>query len=369
MRRIKLGLLGMALLSLMTYKVEAKKLTVDEVVTEFNRQTADMVAKVSASVDNDNQKIKVNVSDKEILLSYTEDYLAYDSAGKIPTGDGATEALTYGSLYTLFLESAFSLSGLAKDYNAVAPSTSVTDFDKYNVVYTLSNYEYTSSDGGKETTNTGTYIKDFKIGFDTEKLAVYAAKYGEETDSKKYGNLVPDLTIRIADNIAKFHVSLDYTPKDEKDSPRCNVYRSYSLDGDYTKVGADDWSIDCLNSGDEYYQDGASEGKTVLYYKAQVIGSTKYSNIIKVDLVNKIITDTVTGEETSFDDTDDNPSDNIGKDDNSDTRDDNKTDDKTDEKKLQNPNTGDFLPFLPILILMLISIVTWRKVGNKFVRI
>ena len=45
------------------------------------------------------------------------------------------------------------------------------------------------------------------------------------------------------------------------------------------------------------------------------------------------------------------------------------SDTKTDDKELQNPNTGDFLPFIPIFFLMLASFVTWCKVGNRFSRI
>ena len=47
-------------------------------------------------------------------------------------------------------------------------------------------------------------------------------------------------------------------------------------------------------------------------------------------------------------------------------------DDKNEEetkKDYKNPETGAFLPMLPILVLSLISIVVWSKVKNKFVKI
>ena len=48
------------------------------------------------------------------------------------------------------------------------------------------------------------------------------------------------------------------------------------------------------------------------------------------------------------------------------------SEDKKEEetkKDYKNPETGVFLPMLPILILALASIVVWSKVKNKFMRI
>ena len=48
------------------------------------------------------------------------------------------------------------------------------------------------------------------------------------------------------------------------------------------------------------------------------------------------------------------------------------SEDKKEEetkKDYKNPETGAFLPMLPILILALASIVVWSKVKNKFMRI
>ena len=94
-------------------------------------------------------------------------------------------------------------------------------------------------------------------------------------------------------------------------------------------------------------QDGYLFGMFLIDYSSQNVESDKFSNILKVDLANNIITDTSNEDKVA-------------------------TDDKTEEetkKDYKNPETGAFLSMIPILVLSLISIVVWSKVKNKFVRI
>ena len=94
-------------------------------------------------------------------------------------------------------------------------------------------------------------------------------------------------------------------------------------------------------------QDGYLFGMFLIDYSSQNVESDKFSNILKVDLANNIITDTSNEDKVA-------------------------TDDKTEEetkKDYKNPETGAFLPMIPILVLSLISIVVWNKVKNKFVKI
>ena len=109
-------------------------------------------------------------------------------------------------------------------------------------------------------------------------------------------------------------------------------------------------------------QDGYLFGMFLIDYSSQNVESDKFSNILKVDLANNTITDTSSGEIIYAPSKDD------------DTSNDDKVaaDDKNEEetkKDYKNPETGAFLPMIPILVLSLISIVVWSKVKNKFARI
>ena len=362
----------MALIFMLVMPVEAKKVTVNEFVTEFNRLAGDyssggLIEKVEASIDSDNKKIKVAVDDENILLSYTDDYLEYTRTSGVPTDINLGGNMLDTIVFNALLETMFSLAGVSKDYSAAIPSDYNNDFDKYNVIFTLKEYTYNiSKDDGSSEEGQSYYVDNYKIGFDTEKIAEYAKAYGTETSSKKYGDLVPKLSLKIdSDGKTMYSLDLDYTPKDDDDTPYCKVFRAEAVDGNYINIvggsGDSDWSIGCIQTVEGLlHVDTSAETNKVYYYKAQVIGSEKYTDIFKVDLVNKTVENLTTGEKINAEDTDseNNTSD---KEESSDT--------KTDDKELQNPKTGDFLPFLPILILMLISIVTWRKVGNKFARI
>lgn len=362
----------LVLLPAMFIKAEAKKVTVNEFVTEFNRLAEDyssngLIEKVEASLDSDNKNIKVAVDDDNILLSYTDDYLEYTRTSGAPTEPNIGEMMLDTIVFNALLETMFSLAGVSKDYSAAIPSDYNNDFDKYNVVFTLKEYTYNiSKDDGSSNEGQASYVDNYKIGFDTEKIAEYAKVYGTETSSKKYSNLVPKLSLTIAsDGKTMYSLDLDYTPKDDDDTPYCKVFRAEAVDGNYKNIvggsGDSDWSMGCIQKTEELLQvDTSAQTNKVYYYKAQVIGSEKYTDIFKVDLVNKTIENLTTGEKTNVADTEskDNPSD---KEESSDT--------KTDDKELQNPNTGDFLPFIPIFFLMLASFVTWCKVGNRFARI
>ena len=372
MKKISLLIFMIMLMPIMYMKVEAKKVTAAEFVTEFNRLAKDyggneLVSKIEATIDNNNKQIKVTADAENILLTYTDDYLEYTRSGGIPTDLNLSESMLDSLIFEALLETMFSLSGISKNYNAALPSDYDNDFDKYNVVFVLKDYAYTiTQDDGSTKEAESSYIDNYKIGFDTEKIAAYAKIYGTETDSKKYGGLIPRLSLKIgSDGKPMYSLNLDYTPKNDDDTPYCKVFRADDVDGNYKNIvgGSEDsdWSMGCIETVEGVlHGDTTAETNKVYYYKAQVIGSEKYTDIFKVDLVNKTIENLTTGEKINTADTDskDNTSD---KEESSDT--------KTDDKELQNPNTGDFLPFLPILLLMMTSIIIWYKVGNKFAKI
>lgn len=372
MKKISLIIFMIMLMLVMYMKVEAKKVTAAEFVTEFNRLAKDnggneLVSEVKATIDNNKKQIKVTADAKNILLTYTDDYLEYTRSGGVPTDLNLSESMLESLIFDALLDTMFSLSDISKDYSATIPNNYNSDFDKYNVIFVLKDYTYNiTQDDGSLKTGESSYIDNYRIGFDTEKIAAYAKIYATETDSKKYGGLIPRLSLKIgSDGKPMYSLNLDYTPKNDDDTPYCKVFRAEDVDGNYKNIvgGSEDsnWSMGCIETVEGMlHGDTTAETNKVYYYKAQVIGSEKYTDIFKVDLVNKTIENLTTGEKINAADTDskDNPSD---KEESSDT--------KTDDKKLENPNTGDFLPFLPILLLMMTSIIIWYKVGNKFAKI
>ena len=375
MKKRSLIIFMIMLIPMLFMQVEAKKVTVNEFVTEFNRLAKDyggneFVSNVEATIDSDNKKVKVTADTENILLTYTDDYLEYTRSGGAPTDLNLSGTILDSLIFNALLETMFSLAGVSSDYSVSLPSDYNNDFDKYNVVFEFKDYTYNiTQDDGSSQTGESSYIDNYKIGFDTEKITEYAKIYGSETDSKKYGGLVPKLSLKISsEGKPMYLLDLDYTPKNDDDTPYCKVYRAESIDDDYINIignsSNSNWSMGCIETVEGMlHGDTTAEANKVYYYKAQVIGSDKYSDIFKVDLANNTVENVTTGEKINSDAISEDKDNTSDKEENSDT----KTDDT--DKKLENPNTGDFLPFLPILLLMMISIIIWHKVGNKFAKI
>ena len=365
MKRKKL-LLGLVMLIPISFmKVEAKSFTINELVGKFNdigTIQASTYGKMAATIDSDNKKINVVADKGNASLDYTDNYILFDNSKNVPTDDGSSAAMFDFILFHNFLNAILNLTGIDKDYTVNTIDNYTSDYDKYNVEIVYKNYKYTvNTDSGTEEKES-TYLNDFKIGFDSDKIRAFAAAYGKETDAKKYGNLAPKLEMYVAEGMPYYKLSLEYTPKDENDKPYCKVYRSETIDGNYVKLGAENWSIGCndFENGIAFGDDEAKAGKTY-YYKAQVTGSDKFSNILKVDLTSNIITDTSNNEIIYAPSKDDDKED-------KNTHSEDKKEEET-KKDYKNPETGAFLPMLPILILALASIVVWSKVKNKFMRI
>lgn len=164
-----------------------------------------------------------------------------------------------------------------------------------------------------------------------------------------YNNDYDKYNVEIVYKNYKYTVNTD-SGTEEKESAYLNDF----------KIGFDSDKIRAFAAA---YGDDKIEAGKIYYYKAQVTGSDKFSNILKVDLTSNIITDTSNNEIIYA------PSKDNDKEDKTDDK--TTTNDKKEEPKkdYKNPETGDFLPLLPILILILASIGVWHKVKDKFVRI
>lgn len=363
MKRISLLLLGFLLISISFMKVEAKKFTVNEVVTEFNKVVSEKykvtLGDMEASIDTDNKKIFLTKGKQDFSLSYTDDYIEYKYAGSTPTGANNAGNYYIELIFYAFLDSLFELSNVDSVYSTAYLGKYESDFDKYNVSFDYTGYKYNGkNDKGESVELEDSYVSDFKLGFDSDKITDFAKTYAKSN----HFDIVPKLNMKISDGKVNYNFKIDYIKQADEDIPYCVVFRAEALDGTYTKITKN--SISCEERDISVYlvDDTTMAGKTY-FYKAQVVGSNKFSNILKVNLTSNIITDT-SNNEIIYAPSKDN--DKEAKTDDKTTTNDKKEEPKKDYK---NPETGDFLPLLPILILILASIGVWHKVKDKFVRI
>ena len=341
MKKRNLLLLLVMLVPIIFIRVDAKKFTVNEVVTEFNKVVSEKykvtLGDMEASIDTDNKKISLTKGKQDFSLSYTDDYIEL--------------------IFEAFLDSLFVLSNVDNIYSTAYLGKYESNFDKYNVSFDYTDYKYNGKNNkGESVELEDSYVSDFKLGFDSDKITDFAKTYAKSN----HFDIVPKLNMKISNGKVNYNFKIDYTKQADEDIPYCVVFRAEALDGTYTKITEN--SISCEERDISVYlvDDTTTAGKTY-FYKAQVVGSNKFSNILKVDLTSNIITDTSNNEIIY------SPS----KDDDKEDKNTPSEDKKEEEikKDYKNPETGAFLPMLPILILALASIVVWSKVKNKFMRI
>lgn len=361
MKKRNLLLLLVMLVPIIFIRVDAKKFTVNEVVTEFNKVVSEKykvtLGNMEASIDADNKKISLTKGKQDFSLSYTDDYIEYKYAGSTPTGANNGGDYYIELIFEAFLDSLFGLSNVSGIYSTAYLGKYESNFDKYNVSFDYTDYKYNGkNDKGESVELEDSYVSDFKLGFDSDKITNFAKTYAKSN----HFDIVPKLNMKISNGKVNYNFKIDYTKQADEDIPYCVVFRAEALDGTYTKITEN--SISCEERDISVYlvDDTTTAGKTY-FYKAQVVGSNKFSNILKVDLTSNIITDTSNNEIIY------SPS----KDDDKEDKNTPSEDKKEEEikKDYKNPETGAFLPMLPILILALASIVVWSKVKNKFMRI
>lgn len=368
MKRKKL-LLGLAMLIPISFmKVEAKIFTINEVSEYLNKGS------FNTKVNSTNKTLDFySDGDAIFAVQYTDDYLLYDDPVTSVTQDKVGMAMISAMYFPEIIKSMMAMSGVTVD-SLKEKIFTCTDYDKYGLAIKSLKYNFSDSENGSSASIGGEYINYLKLTLDSDKLVNLANTYGIVVDKTKYKDLVPSINMKISrDTIdetkkkVNYRFGLNYTPTDENDNPMCIMYRSDSLNGTYSQVQS---QYSCMMASDGVMLiDRNVEKDKAYYYKAQVVGSDKFSDIIKVDLSNDSITDPISGEVIK-----DNTA---SKDNEVNDKTDGKTDDKTTtndkkeepKKDYKNPETGDFLPLLPILILILASIGVWHKVKDKFVRI
>ena len=315
--------------------IYAKTITINEVANGFNNSTIiaglnQFGGNITSSVDTTNGKLDVyDGTDKVFSLNYTYDYIEYDNRSATVTKENAEKDVS--TMFVLYgiMESIFKLSGY--DDKTLSKDATYTDtYDTYGIQLLTEPYSYsgTDDDGGSWSMS-GEFIKYFKMSFDTDKIDALMTKYGVDASTQDPNKeiimgLTPTLEVQdITENSVTLYPHIAYTNTDSDYTVYCYIYRSISENGTYEKIS--DMATNCLDSVG--IVDDELSSNSTYWYKTIVMDGTKYSEPLKVTTKSVSTTDTSTN--------------NIKKDD-----------------VTENPQTGVFVPIIPIGLLIIGGIAT-----------
>ena len=255
--------------------VNAKTLSIEEVVDGFNHsKTKELIGGTITATHNEaNSSIDIagkaaDGTDVSRSYSYSEGYIHYTDDTNPITEEAAMNQLVDMFFLNGILEGIFTKSGYDIERLNDIPDDFEFDFDRYGISMQTEPYSIT----GTDSTSSGDYIRDYKIGFDTDKIAAFVTAVGLKPDMS---DKVPTLTIT---EKGKNSVSLNAfaTDQDGDDAYSCEIYRATKKNGEYTKL---DFEVNC-STKDVSLVDENLKKDTTYYYKAKVVGGTKYSNIV-----------------------------------------------------------------------------------------
>ncbi len=245
-------------------------------IKEINNsgETSEVVA---VSDNTTNQSFDVTVGGTPYnSYSYAEGYIHYSDDSTI-TAENAEAQLKDFIFLSMFAEGIMTKSGVDVTRLNKTPDNFVFNFDTYNIYVESEPYNFTVDN----VTLKGDYIRDYKLGFDTEKINAYAntVGYKEETTTT---DKVPTIKIVSKD---KKTVSLSVYVEDSDTTKKyqCNIYRSENKTSGFVSVF--DNPFDC-NDKNAIIIDGDLKENTTYYYKASVVGGTTESTVYEVILGN-----------------------------------------------------------------------------------
>jgi len=308
-----------------SFNVFADTISINDVASEFVntryiKAFNEFGADLSMRVDGENNLLNV-ISENEVGMSfnYTDQYIEFDNRDSEPNEENVSETFGHALSVVGLISSLFNLCGYT-DYVIEDFNFDVT-YDEYGIVFESEHFEYSGVDeDGVTWESSGEYLKYFKISLDSEKISKFAEEYGvpieDDEINTEFENLIPNIEAsEITSNSVRIYLSVD--GYDSEEIPHCYIYRSTSEDGEFEKIS--NWHYSCIGIG---VGDDDLNSNTTYYYKAQVVGSDKFSEIISVTTLKDV---TVNPED---DDTD------LGGDNNIE----------------ENPGTGTFYLFLFFMI-------------------
>lgn len=286
--------------------INAKVLDVEEVIDGFLNTT---LIKQTNSYAQDNEKISVVANDdnktfdiymgSELLRSYSyrDGYIYFSDDSEI-TEEVANNQFYDFILLGSFIEGVVNKSGFNFETLNDVPEDFVFDFDKYGIEIQSEHYEFSS--GSEEEgyqSISGDFFRVVKIGFDTEKIATFVNTIGikEQEEEEDLSKIVPTIKVVKKDKKSvELNVFIDSS--DSSKTYYCNILRSTNKDSGYKDIFA--LPVECSDK-DLKVVDNNIKDNTTYYYKAIVVGGSKYSNILKVSIGSKIV-NPKTGDSNQF---------------------------------------------------------------------
>jgi hypothetical protein len=250
--------------------VYARMLTIDEVNEEFNNiyivEFNKVGAKISTAIDTTNKVLNI-YNDGEIAVSfnYTDEYIEYDNRNAVISDETLDDNLNAMLMLIYINQSILNLSGY-EDKTLTTDSSDIEDdftktYDTYGLQVETEPYEF--EDGNYS--ESGDFIRYYKISLDTDKIAALVEKYGVDKsnindNTELAESLTPTLEVKkITENSVTLYPHVDSTA-----TMYCYIYRSTSENGTYEKISY--MAVNC----------------TTYYYKAIVMDGTKYSDVLKI---------------------------------------------------------------------------------------
>ena len=207
MKRVIYFILGIMLL-LPIGKVNAKILTIDEVVSTFSetpqiKELNDLGSKIEAKYNSAKKTIDVYAQDSEnseseIIASFvynsSDNYLELNKRDYVVTEDNLFEGF-YDALGMIgIIESVFIQSG----YNnlTIKESDYSNTYDTYGLQLETEHYDFSGNEESGSWNISGDALKYFKISLDTDKITKLVKDYGEDIKEEGKSTLVPTLELK-----------------------------------------------------------------------------------------------------------------------------------------------------------------------------
>ena len=253
--------------------VDAETLSIGEIIEGFrDSRYLDMYDPADVEVTNNTANstidihITANGNNYTRSYSYAEGFIHFtdDRAITLETAsDQFIDALLLGALS----EGIINLSGFDAGQLNEIPDNFVFDFDRYGFYVRTEDYSF-DVDGSVAS---GDFIRDFKIGFDTDKIANYVEDVGYKEDAPALTDKVPTVKIvKKTSSAITINVFVD-----DSDNYECELYRSTTKNGNYESLG----TIGCYNKNMNFVDDSIKKN-TTYYYKAKSVGGDTFSKIV-----------------------------------------------------------------------------------------
>lgn len=339
-------------LTIIRIDVFANTLSIDDVVNKVSN--GDLKAyydsfDMELSVTNDSANKKIVISTSTGILfeaGYTDEYIEYVNNDDDVTADEFEEDISTYLGVAAITDAILDLAGYGD--KTIDDTYSYNDFDTYGLIMTAENMDFTATGGGK-----GDFIRSYKISLDTNKIDKLIEDYGKETNENQYSNLTANVT---AENITSTSlyikpavINYNHTGS-ESDVPLCQVFKSESENGEFKL--ANNASINCTGVLSMLVDD--LKPNTTYYFKAKVVGSDIYGDVLKVATLSNAETNDQEAEIDKTTDTDNKESEQGNE----------STNESTNEEK-KNPKTGISDYYLFLIIIMVLGSTVYLLIRNK----